>query len=329
MLIPLPHTSVVRVSRTAGGRGSGVGWLVGWVLVVVIAGVVVVSGAGAASAANKIISLNPSLTAMLLALGQADRLVGVDDFSARQISEVSHLPRVGGLFNPSLEAVVALEPDLVVLVPSAEQRDFRNRLLALNIEVEVFQNVQFDQVLENITRLGRLTGAEAAAAERVAAIVLTRTAVERVVASRAAADGGSGTQPRPTIAVVVQRDPLFVVGGANFIDSMLQIAGTQNIAADYREPYPRIGMEWLIAASPQMLLDLSPDTVTAEVFWKRWPNIAAVKNERIISLDAALISMPGPDLDRSLRLLASTFWGAETLNRIRQEEAALAGEQSP
>jgi iron complex transport system substrate-binding protein len=296
-------------------------------LVALIVAVLVGSDARAAGATRRIISLNPSLTAILLAIGEQDWLVGVDDFSARQIPEVSHLPRVGGLFNPSLEAVVALEPDLVVLVPSAEQRDFQNRLQELEIEVEVFQNVQFDEVLENITRLGRLTSAESAAAERVAAIELTRAAVERVVARCGGLDEGCGSRSRPTIVVVVQRDPLFVVGGANFIDSMLQIAGTQNIAADYREPYPRIGMEWLIAASPEMLLDLSPDPEAANVFWQRWPNIAAVKNERIISLDAALISMPGPDLDQSLRLLATTFWGAETLSRIRQEEAALARER--
>jgi ABC-type Fe3+-hydroxamate transport system substrate-binding protein len=86
-------------------------------------------------------------------------------------------------------------------------------------------------------------------------------------------------------------------------------------------------MEWLVAASPELLLDLSPDSEEAKVFWQRWPTIAAVKNNRLISLDAALISMPGPDLDRSLRLLASTFWGDDTLARIRAEEAKLAAEQ--
>jgi iron complex transport system substrate-binding protein len=272
---------------------------------------------------SRIISLNPSLTAMLLAIGKLDHLVGVDDFSAQQIPAVSQLPRVGGLFNPSLEAVVALEPDLVVLVPSAEQRDFRNRLEELQIKVETFQNFQFSEVLENIARLGTLTGAAQAAASRVAAIERTRTAVEHVVANLE----GKTKQP-PTIAVVLQRDPLFVVGGENFIDSMLQMAGTRNIAAEYREPYPRVGMEWLVAASPALLLDLSPEAEAndAMAFWQRWPTIAAVANDRLISLDAALVSMPGPDLDRSLRLLASTFWGEETLGRIRREEAALARE---
>lgn len=270
---------------------------------------------------TRIISINPSLTAILLALGRGDRLVGVDDFSAQQIPEVAGLPRVGGLFNPSLEAVVALEPDLVVLVPSAEQRDFRERLSALEIKVEVFENHQFDEVLENITRLGALTRATAAAEERVAAINATRTAVERAIGSVAGADATA-----PTIAMVLQRDPLFVVGGGNFIDTMLYIAGTRNIAAEYLGTYPRVALEWLVAASPEVIVDLSPEARESMTYWERWPNMKAVQTKRLISLDPALISMPGPDLDRSLELLAKTFWGDDVTARIEHERGTLTRE---
>ncbi|MCP3917970.1 MAG: ABC transporter substrate-binding protein [bacterium] len=254
---------------------------------------------------DRIVSLNPSLTAILVAIGQAQRLVGVDDYSAQQIGEVAQLPKVGGLFNPSLEAVVALEPDLVVLVPSAEQRDFRERVEALGIAVESFRNHRFEQVLENIARLGALTGAGEAAQARIEAIGDARERVERAVAKQ-----GGGKAQTPTIAVVLQRDPLFVVGGDNFIDTMLTIAGTNNIAAQYREAYPRVSMEWLVARSPELLVDLSPEAARTMAFWGRWPNVAAVKDERLIALDAALISMPGPALDQSLLLLARTLWGA-------------------
>ncbi len=83
------------------------------------------TGAPASSApAKRVVSLNPSLTSILVALGAADALVGVDDFSARQEPGVAGLPRVGGLYDPNLEAVVTLRPDLVVLVHSVQQRDF-------------------------------------------------------------------------------------------------------------------------------------------------------------------------------------------------------------
>src|SRR5687767_12078634 len=103
------------------------------------------SGAArAAEAPRRIVSLNPSLTAILVAVGARDRLAGVDDFSARSQPEVAGLPTVGGFFNPSLEAVVAVRPDLVVLVPSAEQRGFRRQLEDLGIAVEAFDPVSFE-----------------------------------------------------------------------------------------------------------------------------------------------------------------------------------------
>ena len=126
--------------------------------------------ANAEDGAKRIVSLNPSLSAILLALDAGDLLVGVDEFSAQALPEVAHLPRVGGLFNPSLEAVVALQPDRVIAVPSVEQRDFRDRLEGLGIAVSLFENISFEQVMDNIERLGVLARREVRAQRRVAEI---------------------------------------------------------------------------------------------------------------------------------------------------------------
>ena len=277
----------------------------------------------AKSGPARIISLNPSLTAILLSLGEGERLVGVDDFSAQQIEEVAALPKVGGLFNPSLEAVVALEPDLVVLVPSAEQRDFHNRLTALDIKVETFDNHQFVEVLENISRLGALTGTAEAAAKRVAEITATRRGVTRSVKQL-----GRASENAPVVAIVLQRDPLYVVGGGNFIDTMLQIVGARNVAAEYRGAYPRVSMEWFVAASPEMIIDLSPEARVSTAFWKQWPNMQAVLDDRLMSIDAALISMPGPALDASIMLLASSIWGDFIPKMVAEERAKMATEKT-
>ena len=96
------------------------------------------AAAGArAEPAHRVVSLNPSLTAILVALGARGALVGVDSFSARQQPEVAGLPTVGGLYNPSLEGVVALAPDLVVYVPTAEQRAFQRQLQELGVPVQL------------------------------------------------------------------------------------------------------------------------------------------------------------------------------------------------
>jgi iron complex transport system substrate-binding protein len=262
------------------------------------------------AAAQRVISMNPSLTAILVALDAREVLVGIDDFSARQQPEVSDLPRVGGLYNPSLEAVVALDPDLVVLIPSVEQRDFRVQLEDLGIAVSVFENIRFDQVLENIERLGRLVGREAEAAERISAIQTTRRAVARIAAGR----------PAPKALLVVQRDPIFVAGGGSFIDEMLEAAGARNLGARYRDPYPRVAVEWVVSAAPEVLLDMSPDADDAAEYWSRWPSIPAVTQGRVLRLEQ-MVTLPGPYLDRSLERLATAIHGVEISSGISPESA--------
>lgn len=262
-----------------------------------------------ADSVQRIVSLNPSLTEILLSLDARSLLVGVDDYSADHSASVSGLPKVGGLYSPSLEAVVALQPDLVVLVPSAEQRDFQERLQALDIRVETFENIRFEDVIENIRRLGALTDRVSAANRRVDAAQRARSVAREVV--------GDLTPPR--VLVVLQRDPVYVVGGGSFIDEMLTAVGARNIAGRFAEPYPRVGVEWVVAEGPGILLDLSPDPAGAFDYWSRWPSIPAVADRRVVTLDAALISMPGPHLDKAIAQLAGVLHGEAVSAAIAQE----------
>jgi iron complex transport system substrate-binding protein len=255
--------------------------------------------AGEPAPARRIVSLNPSLTAILLAVGARGALVGVDDWSARQQAEVAGLPTVGGLFNPSLEAVVALAPDLVVLVPSAEQRDFRARLDEVGIARLELDPVSFEDVLDTIVTLGRRVGREAVAQERVAAIRATRRAVEERVRGRPPLRG----------VLVLQRDPLFVAGRGSFVDDMLRAVGVENLGAEFAEPWPRVSREWLIAAAPALLLDSSREGDDAPAYWARWPSLPAVRSGRVVRVPEGLTTLPGPALDRALLVLAGAAHG--------------------
>ena len=249
--------------------------------------------------ARRIVSLNPSLTAIILALGARDSLVGVDDFSARQQANAKGIPAVGGLFNPSLESVVALRPDLVVLVPSVEQRDFRRRLEALGVRVSVFANIHFDEVLENIDRLGALVGREAQARARLHAVAEARKAIEHATAGR----------HRPRTVLILQRDPIFIVGSGSFIDEMLRSAGGNNLGSQFDEAYPRVAAEWLVAAAPEVLIDFSPEALSGVAYWNRWPSLPAVQNGRVLAIEPERVTLPGPYLDRALELLAGALHG--------------------
>jgi len=264
----------------------------------------VASGADAdAAVARRVVSLNPSLTAMLVALGAADRLVGVDVWSKRQNPDLAALPTVGGLYNPSLEALVALSPDLVVFVPAAEQRDFHARLDGLGVRVERFDPVRFDEVLASIERLGRIVGREAEARARVAEIGRVRAGLE----------GAAAGLPRPRAVLILQRDPLFVVGGANFIDEMLTSVGAQNVAGSFPEPYPRVSLEWLVAQAPEVILDSSHDADPPAAHWARFASLPAVVQGRVVRLPVGIATLPGPDLDDALRLLSRSVHGRDLL----------------
>lgn len=249
--------------------------------------------------AQRVVSLNPSLTAMLLALDARSVLVGVDSFSARQQPTVRDLPMVGGLYDPGLEAVVALQPDLVVFVPTAEQRDFQRRLLEVGLAVLPCNPLRWDEVLETIVRLGERVGKSAEAKQRVAEIRRVRAEVELASVAR----------ERPRTVLVLQRDPLYVVGSGSFIDEMLVAAGAENLAAEFDSPYPRVGREWLLEAAPDVILDSShqPEGDVPLSWWSQWPSLPAVRDGRVIGLPEGRITLPGPYLDRGLRDLAEAL----------------------
>ena len=254
---------------------------------------------GDAAPARRIVSLNPSLTAILVALGASDQLVGVDVWSHRQNPHLVALPTVGGLYNPSLEALVAATPDLVVYVPSAEQRDFHSRLAALGVRVEAFDPLRFEDVLTSIERLGRIAGAEASARARTDAIRAARAELEAAVAGRS----------RPRAVLILQRDPLFVVGSGNFIDEMLASVGAANIGAEQGEGYPRVSLEWLVAQAPEVILDSSRDVDPPATYWARFGSLPAVASGRVVRLPVGTATLPGPALDEALRLLARSIHG--------------------
>jgi ABC-type Fe3+-hydroxamate transport system substrate-binding protein len=91
---------------------------------------------------------------------------------------------------------------------------------------------------------------------------------------------------------------------------MLRAAGAENLAGGISEPYPRLGVEWLIAAAPQLILDASDDPQPAARHWARWPSLPAVRNGRVVPLVAAETTLPGPYLDRGLRRLVAAVQGA-------------------
>lgn len=265
-----------------------------------------------AEPAERVVAMNPSLAAMLVAIGARDALVGVDDYTRGTQSELADLPAVGGLANPSLERVVALRPDLVVLVPSFEQRDFRAQLRDVGIPLLELDPKSFDEVLAALRALGAAVDRRDAAEARIAAILQARVDVERAVRGL----------PRPRALLVLQRDPLFVVGSGSFIAEMLESAGARNLGAALEGPYPRVALEWLVSQGPEVLLDSSRDPKPAAEYWKRFPSLPAVRRDRVVSLSPGTATLPGPWLDRGLWVLARALHGEALADGAPREGGA-------
>ena len=245
----------------------------------------------AARPGPRVVSLSPSVTAIVLALDAEASLVGVDASSARLEPRVATLPTVGGLFNPSLEAIVALKPDLVALVPSAQQRGLETRLDQLGIDVLALRNVSTQEVIASIGVLGERLGRREEARLRVLAI-------REAWAQEPLPDPSKA----PGAVIVLQRDPLYVVGSGSYLDAMLVAAGAHNLAAVFDEPYPRVSVEWLIEAQPALILDAADPAADAHEHWSRWPSLPAVRDQGVRVLEKS-ITVPGPFLDASLELL--------------------------
>jgi len=182
-------------------------------------------------------------------------------------------------------------------VPSAQQRDLRARLEALSVAVLELPNITLAELLASIEALGARVGREAAARERVQAI---RSAWEKTAAA-------SRGLPRVRALLVLQREPLYVVGRGSFIDSMLATAGAENLANVFAEPYPRASLEWLIAAAPELILDASDDPEDPRAYWSRWPSLPAVAQQRVVGIPASEVTLPGPYPERALARLAEAI----------------------
>ena len=241
----------------------------------------------------RVISLSPALTRTLLALEAGDRVVGVDRYS-RRIPEMQQTPSLGGLFAPDLERAVELRPTLVLAVTTAQQQSFLDQLRARGVRVETFDGNGLDDVLASYRRVGALVGE----AERGDALAQN---VERELATLAQHQPAA----RPSVAVVIEIDPLYVVGAGSFVNDLIRAAGGENAFGDLAQPYPRVSLEVLAERAPDVLLDTTFDSADMAGAQERahahWSRFAWVR--RVEVLPQGILTLPGPDLAEAALLL--------------------------
>jgi iron complex transport system substrate-binding protein len=261
-----------------------------------------------AAAPQRIVSLAPSLTETLFALGVGDRVVGVTRYCAHPPA-VRGLPRVGGHLDPSYEAIVALEPDLVVVIPSSEA--IERRLRSLGVPVLRVDQHDVDSVLHSISVLAEACGVE----ERGAAL---RLEIERRLEAVARAAAG---RERPRTVVVVGHEigagavrSVWAAGPETFYDGVLELAGGVNAVSSGVVRYPELSREGLAALDPDVVIDVvagveerGMDVERIRAGWRSLTELRAVREGRVRVLEGDVMVVPGPRLPEMVAAVAAAL----------------------
>ncbi len=249
---------------------------------------------------QRIISLAPSNTEILFALGLADRVVAVTDYCDYP-SEVKEKPSIGGFSTPNIEELVALSPDLI-LATSIHEKRIIPQLEGKGITVFALNPKTLDEVLEAINLVGEITGEEEEASGLVAEM-------ENRIKAVTDKTGGLPEGQRPRVFYIVWHDPLMASGSETLQDDLIDKAGGINIARDLTG-YADISFEAFIAANPQVMIaggghgsgeDLPLQFAKND---ERLSDMDARINDQVYGVDANLASRPGPRIVDGLEKFA-------------------------
>jgi iron complex transport system substrate-binding protein len=252
---------------------------------------------------RRIVSLAPSLTEIVFLLGRDGSLVGVTRF-CNVPAAASGLPKIGGVSDPDVERIVALSPDLVLCTTDGNPRDKVRALEEMGIPCFAVAPQDLDAVFTAIERLGVLLGA--ADRGRAEALALRRRA--RLARS------SSPDADAPAALFVVSTSPIIAAGEGTFMDELVRLAGGRNAAARFSGRYPRLSVEDLVAARPDVIfvagmtgVERFPPEVT------RWKEIPAFRDGAVITLDGDLVTRPGPRLVTALERVSAALaeWRAK------------------
>lgn len=245
---------------------------------------------------QRLISLAPSITETLYALGLGDRIVGDTEYCDYP-PEARLKPHVGALLNPSLEKIVTLKPDLVLGIAEANRRETADQLERLSIPLYGLTAHSVDETLHSIEDLGGVLGQ----GDRARALV--ESLRNRVEAVKRRANG----QPRPKVLFVVWYRPLITAGPHTFIDDVIRTAGGVSIADDLPGEWPRMSLEDALDRDPDVIFFSKSESFSPPLEELRklpgWKDFRAVKNNRLYFVSDTIVR-PSPRLIDALEEVA-------------------------
>jgi iron complex transport system substrate-binding protein len=245
---------------------------------------------------TRIVSLAPSITEMLFSLGLDEQIVGVTEFCDYPAAAKSKAKV--GYANPSIEAMVALRPELVLAPKDFLRPDLQTKLDQLKLPLFVLEARTLEDIPLQIQTLGTMFERSSTANEVTQTIRQHMADIRRKVETLA-----------PTrVLYVLNSQPLITVGPGSFIHQMIGLAGGINIATQAGTAYPKLSMETVLKEDPEVLIFPSGEVETVprseQEQWRRWDSLSAVKRQRFHEVSSNLLNRPGPRFVEGLEQLA-------------------------
>ncbi|MER3523320.1 MAG: hypothetical protein C4326_04460 [Ignavibacteria bacterium] len=246
------------------------------------------------SPAERVVSLAPSITETLFSIDAGDRVVGLTTYCNYPPATAAK-QRVGGVINPSIETIVGLRPDLVLMTTEGNARPDFEKLVSLGMTVFVTNPRTVDDVFASIERIGVLTG-QADSARR---LVRSLRARADSVAARAA------RLPKRSVLVCVSLQPIIVVGNKTFLAELIERAGGSNIVSAEASTYLLYSREAVLKSDPDVLIffsDVAADTKEVLRTFPEWANLKAFRRQSVARIDTDIAARPGPRIVDALEL---------------------------
>jgi iron complex transport system substrate-binding protein len=247
---------------------------------------------------QRIISLAPACTQILFAIGDGNKVVGVTDYDNYPYNftawiAAGNMTSIGGYSTPNMEAIASLRPDLIV------SDNINDALLpnmrSLGYKVIVINPTSINGIYQDITMVGKATGAQTQATNVIANITKTINNIEAKITA-------ANITTKPKVYYEVWSDPLMSAGSTTWINDVISKAGGVNIFANVTQQYPQVASETIVSLNPDVIL-LPTNMGTGTPFYGTvqdvkstpgWNTISAVKTDRVYVIDQDLFAEPGP-----------------------------------
>jgi iron complex transport system substrate-binding protein len=245
---------------------------------------------------QRVVSLSPSITENVFAIGQEYRLKGITRFSDYPPAAAT-IPKVGSYTRLDLEKIVALKPDLCIALKDGNPIEVINRLESLNIPVFATDPRNLDGVLETIREIGLILNSKD---EAELLVIKLQDRIDKVKSLVDTIDR------KPRVFFQIGITPIVSAGTNTFIHELITLAGGENVSAG-ATPYPRFSREQVLGLAPEVFIITSMARgggfEEMKAWWSQWPDMPAVRNNRIYLMDSNVLDRASPRMVDGLEFL--------------------------